>query len=164
MTDHPDSEPLSRAQQKREAEALQALGETLIRLPGGQLAQIPLPDNLRAAVEAARGIGSRGALRRQRQYIGKLMRDVDARPIHGALARLRQTDAATAAQLHRAEAWRDRLLTEGDAAINGLIETAPHADRQHLRRLVLAARRERTEARPPRHARELFRYIRELLS
>ena len=79
----------SRTQKKNEDRALQRLGEQLVTLPSGQLEAMELPDELLAAIEFARKIRSRGARRRQIQYIGALMRHIDPQPIEIALARIR---------------------------------------------------------------------------
>lgn len=153
----------SRSQSKREAEALQKLGEELIALPEKQLTQILLPDVVRAAIEQARHITSHGGLRRQRQYVGRLMRDLDPAPIRMKLAELRGADRVSRAHFKNAEHWRVRLLSGGTAAIEEFLTGHPQADRSHLRELALEAVREADEGRPPRHARELFRYIHDLI-
>jgi ribosome-associated protein len=76
----------SRSARKRAALAAQRLGESLLRLKPADLAVLVLPDELRAALEEARRLTSRAALARQRQYIGRLMRDVDPEPLRQALA------------------------------------------------------------------------------
>jgi len=84
-------EPPSKSQRKREATALQDLGEQLVKLTAAQLRHIPLPDDLVAAVHAAQAIAQRGGRKRQLQYIGKLMRQLDAAQItmiHTALLSL----------------------------------------------------------------------------
>ncbi len=80
-----DFEKPSKSQRKREATALQSMGETLVALKPVQLAKIPLPDELREAVLAARQMQQHGARKRQLQYIGKLMRQIDPEPIRAAL-------------------------------------------------------------------------------
>lgn len=82
----------SKSQRKRDAHALQAMGDQLVALPPAHLARLDLPDDLREAVRATRGIGARGARSRQLQYIGRLMRDVD--------------DAVLQAVRQALEAWR----------------------------------------------------------
>ena len=77
--------PPSKSSRKREAHALQKLGEDLVQLRAADLARLPLPESLRDAIDEARRLTSRGALSRQRQYIGKLMRDIDVEPIVTAL-------------------------------------------------------------------------------
>lgn len=160
--DFEQEEVVSKSQLKRDAAALQDLGEELVNLRDAQLKKIVLPDNLRDAVNTARRINSRGALRRQLQYIGRLMRDVDAEPIRRALDLLKGTSREAAAHFHRLERWREALLREGDEALGELLEEYPQADSQHLRQLVRNARREQEQGSPKGAGRALFRYLREL--
>lgn len=156
-------EDRSKSQRKRDMLALQALGERLVELPAAQLARVPVPDDLLDAVHAARAIASRSARKRQLQYIGRLMREVDAEPIREALARIDGAGNAERVALHRAERWRERLLDEGDTALSEFLDEFPTADRPHLRRLVREAAAERAAGSAPRRQRELFRTVRTLL-
>jgi ribosome-associated protein len=92
--------PPSKSARKREAHALQKLGEDLVALRAADLARLPLPETLRDAIDEARRLTSRGALARQRQYIGKLMRDIDVAPIQAALAALTE-ERNTRARMRR---------------------------------------------------------------
>jgi ribosome-associated protein len=161
-----DDQGPSRSADKRAAEALQALGEELIGLKPEALAAFELPDRLRDAILEAQRITAHGALRRQRQYIGRLMRKVDAEPIRARLQSLRGEDAASRARFHRIERWRDRLIAEGDSALNALLEERPDADRTHLRQLLREAQQEQQRAAerpaPPLAHRALFRALRVL--
>lgn len=157
--DHDIPEAPSRSQSKRNAEALQQLGEELVALPPGQLAELVLPDRLREALELARKISSRGALRRQRQFIGRLMRDLDPEPIRAKLEELRSADRVSRARFQEAERWRQRLLADGAPAVAEFLARFPQADRQHLQNLLHEAAHEASQSQSPRHARELFRYI-----
>lgn len=156
-------EYVSKSQLKREAHELQALGEELVKLPAAKLAKVPLPDDLNNAVEQARRMKARGAYKRQLQYIGKLMRNIDAEPIRQALNALKDNSARETARLHRLEHWRDRLIEEGDTALAELLAEQPQTDRQHLRQLIRNADKERKQNKPPKAARELFRCLRELI-
>lgn len=162
LEEEPGQEPVSKSQRKRESHALQALGEALAALSPERLAGMPLPEMLREAVLEAQRIRQRGAHKRQLQYIGRLMREVDAGPIQAALDVLQQNTHEAVARQHRLERWRDRLLEEGDGALGSLLEEYPAADRQYVRQLVRNAQRERERGQPPRHSRSLFRYLREL--
>ena len=158
-----EEEPyVSKSQLKRESHALQALGEELVSLPAAKLAKIPMPDELADAVALARKIKARGGLKRQLQYIGKIMRGIDAEPIKQALDDMKNAAGKEAAKFHRLEQWRDRLVAEGDAALEQLLEEFPHADRQHLRQLIRNAQQETRKNKPPKSAREIFRYLRDL--
>jgi ribosome-associated protein len=161
--DHDPDEPPSKGARKRAALDLQALGEALIDLPPAELDALRLPETLHEAIVAARGIASRGALLRQRQYIGKLMRKVDAEPIRAALAQRRNADRARATRERHIEQWRDRLLENDPVAWSQLATSHANAPLEELRALVRQARAERDSARPPAAARRLFRRLRALL-
>lgn len=153
---------VSKSQRKREMHALQALGETLVALPDEQLARLGLPEALHEAIEHARSISQRGALRRQLQYIGRLMRDIDADQIRDRLQSVQAGTAQATALQHRAERWRERLLIN-DAALTEFLTAFPATEVQHLRTLLRNAKRESATDRPPRAYRELFRTIRDIL-
>jgi ribosome-associated protein len=161
--DRDADQPSSKSARKREALDLQSLGEALIELPPEELDALDLPETLHDAIVAARDIASRGARVRQRQFIGKLMRKVDAEPIRAALARRRDADRVRLRSERHIEQWRDRLLTDDAAAWLELESSHPHASVDELRSLVRQARAERDSARPPAATRRLFRRLRELL-
>ena len=151
---------VSRSQRKRDVEALQKLGAALVELPPAQLDGLDLPAGLVEAVREAQRIRSREARRRQIQYIGKLMRDVDPAPVRAALADAAGGSAAARASQKRLESWRERLIAD-DAALTEYAAAHAGADLQALRALIRNARRELAESRPPRAQRELFRVLRD---
>jgi ribosome-associated protein len=156
--------PLSKTQRKRDAHALQSLGESLVKLNKSALEQIPLPADLHAAITEAQRLQQHGALKRQLQYIGKLMRQSEVEPIRAAYEKVTHSYREDVQQHHQLEQWRDRLLADGDQALEALLREYPAADRQHIRQLVRNALKEAASAKPPKAARELFRYLRQLLS
>lgn len=152
----------SKSQVKREVEALQALGELLVKLPDAQFKRIELPDALRVAVADCRRITQNGALRRQKQYIGKLMRSIDPAPIQAQLDVFNGVSAAENAKLHQAEKWREKLIADNEA-LTLFLNQHPGADATHLRQLIRNARDEAARSKPPKAYRELFRSVREIL-
>lgn len=160
-TDFPEYDRPSKSQKKRDMHALQDMGETLASLSAERLSKVPLPERLRDAVEECRRITKHEARRRQLQYIGKLMRDVDPEPIRAALDIILGLSKAEVARQHRLERLRERLLE--DEGVLGEIATAyPGADLQHLRNLRRNAIKDREAAKPPRAFREIFQILREL--
>lgn len=153
----------SKSQRKREMTALQSLGQSLLGLPDSTLARLELPDGLRQAIAEMGRIRSHEARRRQLQYIGRLMRELDAEPLRAAIADASGESKPAVALMHRCERLRDRLL-EDDAALSEVVAQLPQADVQQLRAAIRAARRERDEGRPPRHSRQLYRWLHEQLS
>ncbi len=162
-TDDDNETPKSKSQLKRDMHALQELGAELVNLTPEQFKKFELPESLYDAIVEARRIHSRGALKRQLQYVGRMMRNVDPEPIREKLDALRGQSRQAAAQLHRIERWRDRLLEEGDHVLEELVTQYPDVDRQYLRQLMRNAGKEKLANKPPRSARLLFRYLRELV-
>lgn len=152
----------SKTQRKKEMTALQTLGTRLVGLNAAQLAQLPLPENLREAIAAAQKITAHEARRRQLQYVGKLMRQVEPGPIERALDDLTGDSRAAVALMHHCERWRERLLDD-DGALTDLLRELPATDVQPLRAMIRAARRERDAGQPPRHSRELYRWLHDAL-
>jgi len=153
----------SKSMRKREASAAQDLGTRLIALKESELAALNLPETLQDAILLAQRITSRGGLARQRQYIGKLMRDIDPAPIEAALSAESRLSALDAEKHKRVEAWRARLLTEGSAALDDLLAWRPGADRKALQALIAKATSTRVDSGSREGAsRELFRTIRAL--
>ena len=153
-------EIVSKTRRKQEMHALQALGVALVELAPGQLDRIELPEPLAAAVREAQRITSHEGRRRQLQYIGKLMRSVDAEAIRAALEELQGSAAAVRARHRRLEQWRERLLGD-DSALTEFAREHAHADLQALRTLIRNARREIAANSEPHAQRALFRALRE---
>jgi ribosome-associated protein len=153
----------SKSMRKREASAAQDLGTRLIALKESELKELGLPETLEDAILLAKRITSRGGLARQRQYIGKLMRELDPAPIEAALGAEARVSAQDAEKHKRVEAWRARLLTEGAPALNDLLEWRPAADRKALQALITKATSTRVDSGSREGAsRELFRAVRSL--
>ncbi|MBC7982827.1 MAG: DUF615 domain-containing protein [Candidatus Obscuribacterales bacterium] len=144
---------------KREAQSLQELGETLIDLPQNEFDAIEMPDSLREAVLLARRITQHGGLYRQKQYIGKLMRKIDAEPIRAAVNAREERDRAATRQFQLVERWRNRLVAEPEASLDEFIRQYPAGDRGLIERLIAQAKHEREQQRPPKAARELFALV-----
>jgi ribosome-associated protein len=164
-----DDEPQrpSKSERKRAAHAAQDLGEALIGLREAELEALGLPERLNEAIREARRISSRAAGARQRQYIGKLMREIDVEPIRAALAARSERDAIETQLFKRAESWRERLIAGGEDALDELARLRPGLDRASFRRRVAAARHERSAGLRTGTVgpagRELFRALRALL-
>ena len=159
----PETERPSKTQRKREMEELQALGVELVQLNALQLAQIELPEQLLEAVVEAQRIRDFEGRRRQMQYIGKLMRDVDPAPIRARLGQWSGVARGHTALQHLAERWRARLLDEAGALAQFAAEY-PGSDVQHLRSLIGSIGRDKAAGRPPRNYRELFRAVRAIVA
>ena len=156
----------SRSEQRRAALDVLALGQQLVGLSTAQLAKLPIPEDLLPHIAEARRITSHVAHKRQLAFLAKQMRredDATLDAIRDALDAGGEAARRETAQLHRVEAWRERLIADGDAALSELLAEHPQADRQHLRQLVRNAIDERNRNKPPHAFRELFRELRDLI-
>ena len=153
--------PPSKTRLKQLAHDVQKLGEAAAALPDSRLETLPVPESVRAAIRELRQTRSHEGRRRQLQYVGKLLRGIDAAPLREALAEARLPGARASLALHRAERWRAELIADDDAATRWVAEHHG-ADAQQLRSLVRAARRDAAaapEQRSGRAFRELFQFI-----
>src|SRR3982751_4075219 len=140
----------SKTQRQRDMEALQDLGERLVSLDASRLAALGLPERLVDAITLARTVTRHEARRRQMQYIGRLMREVDPAPIEAVLTELAYGPAQDKARFAAVERWRTRLLDDA-GGLDAFIAEHPQADRAALAELVARAREERGRTGPPHH-------------
>jgi ribosome-associated protein len=160
-----DALEVSRSQRRREALDVLHLAHALVALSDAQLKAMPLTDDLREEIRQARAVKQQIAHKRQTQFLAKQMRrldDEEIEAIRAALDRDRGVARRETAALHQLEAWRDRLIDEGDEALGELLVRFPDADRQQLRQLARQARTEREQNKPLHAYRELFRLLREI--
>ena len=157
----------SRSQQRRAALDVFDLGEKLSALSDAQLSKLPIPDNLLPHILETRRITSHIAHKRQLQFLAKQMRREDEDTLDAIRDALDEKgDAARreVAAMHRVEAWRDRLIDDGDEALTAFLDEHPTADRQHLRQLVRNAIEERNRNKPPRAFREIYHVVRDAMA
>lgn len=156
-----DSKP-SKSARKREHLALQELGEKLITLSEIELESLSLEESLLNAVRDAGQIKAHGALRRQKQLIGKLMRGVDPEPIRAAIALFGADDFRSKRIFARAEHWRDRIVKDGTVALDEFDAETGTADAQ-LRTLLDELNSARSDRTEKTMRRQIFRQIHEIL-
>jgi ribosome-associated protein len=155
----------SRTQRRREALDVLALADSLMSVPDGTLARMPLDEDLRELVLISRNVQQQIARKRQMQFLAKQLRRADdetLETLRASFANDRDQAHRDTARLHRLEALRDTLIAEGDAAMTSVLVTYPQIDRTHLRQLIRQAQRERERSLPPAASREIFRMLRDL--
>ncbi len=162
----------SRTDLKKESDELQKLGVALLDLRADLMARAALPDKLAEAIAEAKRITNFEGKRRQMQFIGKLMRQLEPEQldnVRNALSEQQNGSASEKLALHLSETWRDRLIAEEDAFGEWIIK-CPRTDSQQLRALIRQARKDAKPEKPgaaPRHGRayrDIFHIVREQLS
>lgn len=151
----------SKSQLKREMHALQALGVQLAEVSKEAFKKLPLPESLEGALREARRITDHEGRRRQMQYVGKIMRSLNAEEIEAlrrVLDAINGVSHAETARLHAIERERDALIAD-DAALTDFMRRHPGAQAQQGRNLIRQARREASQGKPPRAYRQLFQWV-----
>jgi ribosome-associated protein len=154
--------PPSKTKIKKQMLDLQDIGKELVGLNNERLKELNLPERLHDALREMKQINKFGAQRRQLQYIGRLMRDVDPAPIVAKLEAWSGKSNQHIAWLHQLERWRDRLL-EDETALTELLADHPTADASRLRALIRNALKEKELLKPPKSYREIFQALREIM-
>ncbi len=160
--DEDDLHNISKSQRKREMHDLKQLGVDLLEFSEDALRQLVLPELLLDALLTAKHITAHGARKRQLQFVGKLLKEIDADPLRDAVDAHKHQRLTNTREFHQLEQLRDQLVLKGDDALNQVLAVFPRADRQHLRKLARLARQEQDTGQPHGAGRSLFRYLREL--
>jgi len=160
--DKSQEEWISKSQRKRDCDTLQKTSDRLLKLKPEELALIDLPDELENALLEAHRIHSNSALKRQRQYLGKIMRTCDSENIENQLNSIIHRNDTNTAQFKKIERWRDRLIENDKEVLGEIIREHPALDRQHVHNLVRQAVKEAAADKPPAASRKLFKYLREI--
>lgn len=154
-----EPEPPTKGELKRQAQSVQDLANRLVDAPQAMLDALDLPEKLLDAIQLARRIEGGGALARQKQYVAKLMRKIDVEPIRVTLDS-RDAERLQEARLFRqVERWRDRIVAEGEPAVEALVTECPGLDNDEFRALAAEARREHRHGGSQRASREVFRAV-----
>ena len=153
---------VSKSQRKRDCNEQQRISDRLLELPPDQLAHIEMPEELAQALAEAHRIRSNSALKRQRQYLGKIMRGIDSEKIENQLDAVIHRNDTNTARFKKLEKWRDRLVDNDKDALGEIIHELPELDRNHVHNLVRQAAREASADKPPAASRKLFKYLRDL--
>ena len=154
----------SKSELKRQMTERQKLAEVLAALSSDALKTIPMDEAIKAAVAETNKIKTFEAIRRHKQYLGKLMRfldDEELETIQKRLDAIQGVSKAETAKLHYLESYRDRLIAD-DETFTKMIEQYPDMDIQNMRTLIRNARKEKETNRSPKAYREIFRVLKEM--
>jgi ribosome-associated protein len=151
----------SKSQLKRDMKELQELGKKLVAAPDNILKNISIDENLTNAIILCRRLSNNGSKRRQFQYIGKLLSQIETHEIRQVLDSYSQQQHNINKAFHELEVWRNKLIQDGDTALDDLLNKHKNLDRQHLRQLIRNAQKEESQQKPPASSRAIFRYLKD---
>ena len=153
----------NKTQIKKDIAALLDLAEEMLKLSRSQLLSLELPEDIYQALLDTVDMPPKGARKRQLKYITGKLRNIDMEPYKEKLSRIKNKSAHANREHHLIENWRDKLLEQGNDALTQFLSEFPAADRQHLRQLLRQAKKEHESARPPKSARLIYQYLKNLL-
>ena len=154
----------SKSEMKRQSDALQKMGETLVEAARDRVKRVPMPEDVRDAILECQQITNHEGRRRQMQFVGKKMRTLDeaeVAEIQKAIDSWKGASKSETAAMHALERRRDKLLAD-DKALTVLLEENPELDVQQLRTLIRNARKEQAENKPPKAYREIFQILKQV--
>ncbi|SEN67970.1 ribosome-associated protein [Duganella sp. CF517] len=154
----------SKSEMKRQSDALQKMGETLVEAARDRVKRVPMPEDVRDAILECQQITNHEGRRRQMQFVGKKMRTLDENEvaeIQKAIDSWKGASKSETAAMHAMERRRDKLLAD-DKALTVLLEENPELDVQQLRTLIRNARKEQAENKPPKAYREIFQILKQI--
>jgi ribosome-associated protein len=154
----------NKTQIKRDIAVIHTLAEEIVDLSATQISELNLPLDIFDAAKTAAGMPQKGARKRQLKFLTGLLRNIDIEEVQGKLAKIKSQSALAAKEHHQIERWRDRLLSEGDQALSSLLQDYPNANRQQLRQLLRNANKETETGKPPKSARLIYQYLKELFA
>lgn len=155
----------NKTQIKKQIAAVFAMAEEICEMAPAQIAEFGLPEKIEAALLEAGKMGKNAARKRLLKYITGQLRELDTEAVQEKLARIKNKSAHAVREHHQAERWRDQLISDdGKQQLTLFIAEFPEADVQHIRQLQRNAQKEAKEAKPPKSARLLYRYLKDLIA
>lgn len=147
---------------KREQAEIRRLITTLLEGSDSEWERMGLDAKLIEGLRLARGMKASSARNRQIKFLARQLQEEELEEVRNWFEKRDLLQAEENRRFHQLEQWRDRLVEEGDEALQRFLEDHPDTDRQHIRQLIRAAARERSSGKPAGAGKKLFRYLREI--
>ena len=158
--DEENKEFVSKTELKKDSKKIQAFGKKISELSSEEISSFKFPDTILKAIKDCKSIKSNVAKKRQVQYLGKLLREIDLSEAYLKMDQINSNSQFEVRNNHKAEIWRERLIQDKDA-VTELIKLCPDVDRQKIRQLIQNTLKEIKASNHPKYYRRLFKYIKE---
>ena len=158
--DEENKEFVSKTELKKDSKKIQAFGKKISELSSEEISSFKFPDTILKAIKDCKSIKSNVAKKRQVQYLGKLLREIDLSEAYLQMNQINSNSQLEVRNNHKAEIWRERLIQD-KGAVTELIRLCPNVDRQKIRQLIQNTLKETKASNPPKYYRQLFKYIKE---
>lgn len=151
---------VSKTELKKDSKKIQAFGKKISELSFDEINSFNFTDSIFNAIKEYKLIKSNAAKKRQVQYLGKLLREIDLTSAYLQMEQLKNGSQLEIRNNHMVEAWRNRLIQDKEA-LTELINHFPDIDIQKIRQLVQNAIKEKNEKKSPKYYRLIFKYLKE---
>ena len=158
--DDENIEFVSKTELKKDSKKIQAFGKKISELSSEEISSFNIPDTISKAIKDCKSIKSNIAKKRQTQYLGKLLREIDLSEAYLRMDQINSNSQLEVRNNHKVEIWRERLIQDKNA-VTELIEMFPDIDRQKIRQLIQNTLKEIKASNPPKYYRQLFKFIKE---
>ena len=153
---------VSKTELKKGSKKIQQFGKKISELTLNNIQEFKFPSNIYDAAIDLKNLKSNSAKKRQAQYLGKLLREIDLTGAFLIMEQLKVTSQKEIQRNHVVESWRDKLLSNNNS-ITEFVEKYPQIDRQSLRQTISNAQKEKEGNKPPKYLRQLFKLIKDIV-
>ena len=159
MADLDKDSVISKTELKKDAKKIQEFGRKISELTINNIEAFKFPSNIYEATIDLKNIKSNSAKKRQVQYLGKLLREIDLTDAFLIMKQLKVSSQKEIQRNHIIEDWRDKLLSNNDS-ITQFVDEYPKIDRQSLRQTISNAQKDN---KSPKYSRQLFKLIKDII-
>jgi ribosome-associated protein len=162
MVDLEKDSVVSKTELKKDSKKIQQFGRKISELTINNIEAFKFPLNIYEAVIGLKNLKSNSAKKRQVQYLGKLLREIDLTDAFLVMKQLKVSSQKEIQRNHIIEGWRDKLLSNNNS-ITEFVDEYPKIDRQSLRQTISNAQKEKKEDKWPKYSRQLFKLIKDIV-
>jgi ribosome-associated protein len=162
MVDLDKDSVTSKTELKKDSKKIQQFGRKISELTINNIEEFKFPLNIYEATIDLKNLKSNSAKKRQVQYLGKLLREID---LTDAFIIMKQLKVSSQKEIQRnniIEGWRNKLLNNNNS-ITEFVDEYPEIDRQSLRQTISNAQKEKIKNKPPKYSRQLFKLIKDII-
>jgi ribosome-associated protein len=163
MVDLDKDSVISKTELKKDSKKIQQFGRKISELTINNIEAFKFPINIYEATIGLKNLKSNSAKKRQVQYLGKLLREIDLTDAFITMKQLKVSSQKEIQRNHIIENWRDKLLSNNES-ITEFVDEYPEIDRQSLRQTISNAQKEKKDNKPPKYTRQLFKLIKDIVT
>ena len=162
MVDLNKDSVISKTELKKDSKKIQQFGRKISELTINNIEAFKFPINIYEATIDLKNLKSNSAKKRQVQYLGKLLREIDLTDAFITMKQLKVSSQKEIQRNHIIENWRDKLLSNNES-ITEFVDEYPQIDRQSLRQAISNTQKEKKDNKPPKYSKQLFKLLKDIV-